>query len=177
MGYNIGMENNEQTSKNGGWIFLLILILLILGLVVFAYWSIVVERGYQIVSEVYCDPAEESCFYYEGVVCDDPSDTECVPEEAYDYKIISKKAAAIYACEQTEEKIDCGEELSCLENEANCEYTNCDPDNLGEGEICSETPTEEPEEELITGEDGAELPDEATTTDEINEQAEEPVLE
>ena len=85
-----------------------------------------IQKDYQIVAEVSCDPSAESCFYYEGVTYDDPTDTECVPEEAYDYKMISKKAATIYACEQTEEKLGCDEELACVESEANCDYTYCD---------------------------------------------------
>jgi hypothetical protein len=133
-------------------IFYTILILLILGSVGFTFWRIVIQKDYQIVAEVSCDPATESCFYYEGAVCDDPTDLECVAEEAYDYKMISKKAATIYACEQTEEKLGCTEELSCLEAESDCEYTNCDPAELGEDEACSETPTVEPVEEEIISE-------------------------
>ena len=109
-------------------IFYSILILLILVSVGFTFWRIVIQKDYQIIAEVSCDPAVESCFHYDGVVCDDPADLECVPEEAYDYKMISKQAASIYACEQTEEKLGCTEELSCLEGEEKCEYTNCDPE-------------------------------------------------
>ena len=104
-------------------IFYTILILLILASVGVTFWRIVIEKDYQIVAEVSCDPATESCFHYEGVICDDPADLECEAEDAYDYKMISKKAATIYACEQTEEKDGCTEELSCLEGEEDCEYT------------------------------------------------------
>lgn len=137
------MEKLNKKSTWGNRIFYTILILLILGSVGATFYRIVVQKDYQIVAEVSCDPATESCFHYEGVVCDDPTDTECVAEDAYDYKMISKKAATIYACEQTEEKIDCTDELSCLEGEADCEYTNCDPAELGEGEACAEALTEE----------------------------------
>ena len=44
-----------------------------------------VEKDYQIIAELYCDPAHESCFFYEGVVCNDSTDIKCEPEEAYDY--------------------------------------------------------------------------------------------
>lgn len=104
-------------------IFYTVLILLIIGSVGFTFWRIVIQKNYQIVAEVSCDPTTESCLHYDGVVCDDPADTECVPEEAYDYKLISKNAASIYACEQTEEKVGCSEELSCLEGEADCSYS------------------------------------------------------
>jgi len=120
-------------------IFYSILILLILGSVGVTYWRIVVQKDYQIVAEVSCDPTTESCFHYEPEPCA-TDNYDCLskpPEEAYDYKMISKKAAVIYACEQTEEKIGCAEELSCLENETDCSYTNCDPAELGEGEACA----------------------------------------
>lgn len=143
----------ETLDKKNTWsnrIFYSILILLIIGSVGFTYWRIVIQKDYQIIAEVSCDPATESCFYYEGVTCDDPADIECVPEESYDYKTISKNAASIYACEQTEEKIDCTEELSCLEGEANCEYTYCDSES--EEDTCSEAPAGvAPEEALDLG--------------------------
>jgi hypothetical protein len=122
-------------------IFYTILILLILGSIGFTYWRIVIEKDYQIVAEVSCDPSIETCFRYEPEPCV-TSDSECVPEEAYDYKMISKKAADIYACEQTEEKLGCSEELSCVENESNCAYTNCDLNNPDEADTCS-VPAEE----------------------------------
>jgi hypothetical protein len=126
-------------------IFYTILILLILGSVGFTFWRIIVEKDYQIVAEVSCDPAVESCFHYEPEICamDDYDCLSAPIEEAYDYKLINKKAANIYACEQTEEKTDCGEELSCLEGEENCEYTYCDPAELEEGEACAEPIKEE----------------------------------
>lgn len=134
-------------------IFYSILIVLILGSVGFTFWRIVLQKDYQIVAEVSCDPATESCFHYEGVVCTDLTDTDCVPEEAYDYKLISKKAATIYACEQTAEKLGCTEELSCLENEADCDYTYCDPEV---DEVCAEVPPVEPVEEVVTPETATE---------------------
>jgi hypothetical protein len=147
-------------------IFYSILILLILGSVGVTYWRIVVEKDYQIVAEVSCDPATESCFHYEPEPCA-MDDYDCLsqpPEEASDYKIISKKAASIYACEQTEEKLGCTEELSCLENEADCSYTTCDPAELGEGEACAVVAEENvtAEEDAVTEEL---VTDEATTTD------------
>lgn len=122
-------------------IFYSVLILLILGSVGFTFLRLVIWKDYQIVAEVSCDPATESCFHYEPEPCAE-GDTACLalpPEEAYDYKLISKKAATIYNCEQTEEKLGCGEELSCVENEEDCSYTLCDPANSAEGEVCSTT--------------------------------------
>lgn len=154
--YNTQMEKLNAKNVWGNRIFYTILILLILASVGFTFWRIVIQKDYQIVAEVSCDPATESCFHYEGVVCDG-TDTECVPEEAYDYKMVSKKASTIYACEQTEEKIDCTEELSCLESEIDCEYTYCDPAELGEGESCAETPATEIETAEVS-ESSTEIP-------------------
>ncbi len=116
------METINNKTLWGNRIFYTILILLILGSVGVTFYRIVIQKDYQIVAEVSCDPSTESCFYYEGVICDG-TDIECVPEEAYDYKMISKKAASIFSCEQTEEKLGCSEELSCTEGEADCSYT------------------------------------------------------
>jgi hypothetical protein len=136
------MENKVNKSMVGNRIFYIILILLILGSVGVTFYKIVWQKDYQIEAETSCDPVIESCFHYEGVICDS-GDTECVPEEAYDYKMISKSATNIYACEQTDEKLGCDEELSCTDEEVDCSYTFCDPESLGDGESCSETPVEE----------------------------------
>ncbi len=130
------MENKAIKSSVGNRIFYIVLILLILGSVGVTFYKIVWQKDYQIVAEVSCDPTAESCFYYEGVICED-GDLECVPEDSYDYKLISKKASDIYTCEQTDEKLGCDEELSCADEEENCSYTYCDPENLAEGELCS----------------------------------------
>ena len=122
------MDTIEKKSSLGNKIFYTILILLIIASVGVTFWRIVIVKDYQIEAEVSCDPAVESCFYYQPVECD-LMDYECLsqtPEEAYDYKMISKNAGIIYACEQTEEKLGCSEELSCLENEPKCSYTLCD---------------------------------------------------
>lgn len=118
-------------------IFYTIFILLILGSVGFTFWRIVIQKDYQIIAEVYCEPGIESCFHYEPEPCA-VDDTECVPEEAYDYKLISKSAASIYACEQTDSKYGCDEELSCTEGELNCSYTECSEEELYEGVTCTE---------------------------------------
>lgn len=143
------MENNiENKTSLGNKLFFTFFALLIIGTVGFTYWRIVVQKDYFITSEVSCDPATESCYHYEPEPCAE-GDTECELEEAYDYKKITKKAYSIYACEQTEEKIDCAEELSCLEDEEDCYYTPCDPENLEEWEVCAETPVEEEASEAV----------------------------
>ncbi len=132
------MENIKQKSNIGNNIFNIILLLLILGSVGVIFYKIVVIKNYQIVAEVSCDPTVEKCFVYE---CD-PADDETCPENITDrtsyYKKISKKANTIYLCEKTEEKLGCGEELSCTEGETDCSYVLCDSNNLEEGETCSE---------------------------------------
>jgi hypothetical protein len=122
------MENIQKINPWPNRIFYGLLIILILASVGVTFWRIVIKMDYQIVAEVSCDPAVESCYHYQPEECD-MSDYDCLsqpPEEAYDYKLISKTAATIYACEQTEEKLGCSEELSCLDGELNCEYTYCD---------------------------------------------------
>jgi len=127
------MENEETKQTMGNKIFYVVLALLLIGSVGFTFWRIVVQKDYQIIAEVSCNPVFESCFYYEAEE----------PDESYNYKLISKKARTIYLCEQTEEKLGCDEELSCLEGEEACDYTMCDPENLGEEEVCSEPVEEE----------------------------------
>ncbi|MEI6528515.1 MAG: hypothetical protein WCO10_02465 [bacterium] len=119
-------------------IFYTVFILLLIGSVVATFVRIVVLKDYQIVAETSCDPTTEKCFVYE---CDPVSDTSCSanPAERISYyKMISKKAATIAACEATADKVGCGEELSCIEGENNCAYTLCDPAKLADGEKCSE---------------------------------------
>jgi len=132
------MEIIENKSKLGNRIFYVILILLILGSVGATFYKIVILKDYQIEAETSCDPTVESCFHYEGVICNS-GDTECVPKEAYDYKIISKNASEVYTCEQTTEKLGCNEELACLENEPACSYTYCNPESLADGEACADS--------------------------------------
>lgn len=138
-------ENNKTDWRNR--FFYLIFILLILFSIGFTFKRIFIEKNYQILAEVSCDPQVELCFYYEPEECA-VNDNDCLldPEEAYSYKLISKKASNIYACEQTEDKIDCGEELSCLEGEENCEYIYCDPNE----EICAKILDLQIEEKEIT---------------------------
>ena len=130
------MENTEEKSKVGNRIFYIVLTLLILGSIGMAFYKIIIVKNFQIETETSCDPKIESCFHREAITCDG-TDPTCEPADASDYKLISKNAGDIYACEQTEEKLGCGEELSCTENELDCSYTFCTVDNVPEGESCS----------------------------------------
>lgn len=132
------MENQTISENIGERIFYIVLGLLIAVSIGATYYRIVILKDYQIVAQVSCDPTQERCFVYE---CDPEIDGECseIPEENISYyKNISKKAANIYACENTSEKLGCGEELSCTAWEFDCSYTYCDPSQLLEGERCSE---------------------------------------
>ena len=138
-------EGNNKKNIWGNRIFYIVFALLIIGSVGFTFYRIVILKDYQIVAETSCDPATEACYYYAPEPCA-TDDTECLSspaEEPYDYKLISKKAASIYECEKTSEKLGCNEELTCLENEKDCSYTYCDPENLAEWEVCSEKPAPE----------------------------------
>ncbi len=122
------METPDKKSKIVNRIFYTILALLILGSIGVTFYKIVILKDYQIVAETSCDPLIEKCFVYKD---------EESGGVSY-YKMISKKAANIALCETTEEKIGCGEELSCTTGELSCSYTYCDPNDLVDGENCSE---------------------------------------
>ena len=130
------METGDRKSKIANRIFYAVLILLILGSVSVTFYKYYIAKDFQIVAEVSCDSVLETCFHYEPTPCD-VGDLECVPEEAYDYKIISKNAASIFACEQTVEKVDCNEELFCLDGEKDCSYEYCTTDALSDGVTCT----------------------------------------
>jgi len=100
-------------------IFILVLILLIVGSVLVTYFKMVVYKNYQITAEVSCEPGVGECFTRET----DEGDIEY-------YKVISKKASTIDICQNTEEKIGCGEELQCVENEEECFYEYCSDDTM-----------------------------------------------
>ena len=122
--------NTNKANK----IFFIIFILLLIASISLTFYRIVILKDYQIEAEVSCDPEIESCFVWECSPEDDETCAENPEERISYYKLISKKAATIYACELTEEKDGCTEELSCVEGEENCLYTYCD----AETEECSE---------------------------------------
>lgn len=117
------MEQRDKKTATSDKIFYISLFLIITASIVLTFVKIVINKDYQITAEVSCNSATESCFVYK---CDPAEDNTCPtnPQEQYSYyKIISKRASAIQACEATEEKIGCGEELSCIEGERSCFYT------------------------------------------------------
>jgi len=131
------MEFTDKKTVIANRIFYSVIFLLIIGSVAATYIKIAVLNDYQITAEVSCGPAAEKCFVWE---CDPADDSAC-PEDPAErvsyYKIISKNAAAIAACQASQEKIGCQDELSCAENEPACSYTNCDPASLLQDEECS----------------------------------------
>jgi hypothetical protein len=137
-----------EIDKNGKRI-LLAFVILFLGLFLYSFLKFVVFKSFQITAELPCDVTTEACYHYEPepLVCE-PDDTKCqeqalIPDEPYEYKIISKRAGVIDACQKTEAKIGCSEEgLSCLPGEKHCSIIFCDPNNLMEGQACYEPPTE-----------------------------------
>ena len=140
------METADNKSKIANRIFYTVLILLILGSVGFTYWRIVVVKDYQIIAETACNPFGAACFIRDPEPCAE-NDAECLANpstEETSYKLISKSAASIYACElkkfaseEAREAAGCGSNLVCQMDEPNCTYTLCNDDNVPEGESCS----------------------------------------
>lgn len=77
-----------------------------------AFYRYEVGLDYAVVAEVECDPEQESCFVgaYEG--------------EAYFYKIVTKPAGSIPACNAWADEC---EDLACEEGEEGCVARYCDP--------------------------------------------------
>ena len=130
------MENVKQESNKGNKIFYIILALLLVASIGMTFYKIVILKDYQIVSQTSCNPAAEKCFVSE---CDPATDDTCstISSVTY-YRKINKNAETIYNCENTAEKLGCGDELSCTSGEKNCAYTYCDPTKLLADEKCSE---------------------------------------
>jgi hypothetical protein len=136
------MTSTDKQSK----IFFLALFLLIALSVGVSYYRFFVAKDYIIEAEAECDPAAEACFVY---VCD-PQAEECSgdPEEDTSYyKVVHRKAANIPLCDPSAESCDA---LVCQPDEKDCEETLCDPNDLAEGDLCSDPETykmEHPAEE------------------------------
>lgn len=111
-----------------------------------SYYRFIVASDFVVEYEGECDPATESCF--EG--CEDDA---C--EVTYPYKSMQKYAADLReSCGP--DITDCSEASVCLASDQECTITYCDPEELGEDEVCltaeEETETEEellPEEETL----------------------------
>ncbi|MFZ2038771.1 MAG: hypothetical protein WAV11_02445 [Minisyncoccia bacterium] len=127
-------------EKRHNKIFFFVFFLLILGSIAFTFYRIYIRLDYQIVAETSCDPQieiEGACFVRdEEIIITTPEGVEETTTETSYYKIINKTASHIAACEKTEDKLGCNEELSCLENENDCSYEYCTDDNVPEEESC-----------------------------------------
>ena len=121
-------------------IFWFIFILLIILSVIFTFVRVYIWKDYQVVAETSCDPKiEQACFARESEVGPTAENglIATTTETTY-YKIIDKKAASISACEKTEDKIGCGEELTCTDGEVSCTYQYCTEENVPEEESCTD---------------------------------------
>jgi hypothetical protein len=113
-----------------------ILLIVWLGIVVASvgacYKVYVMDRGYEIVSLVECDPTKEACFV---LSCDgedeDYNEDLCrqVDQGARYFSFIRKKAKNIESCDARFEQC---ESLACQEQEEGCEYIQCDAETLEE---------------------------------------------
>lgn len=106
-------------------ILLSVVTILIVAVVGIEFNRIVVQKNYQIIDWVDCDPQSNSCFVYE--------DEET--GEVTNYAVISKKASTIFACNPATQTCD---ELMCEEGELDCEISFCTPADAEAGESCSE---------------------------------------
>ncbi len=117
-------------SKNK--ILMLSIFALILLSVVFTFVRMFITQNYIIEAQIECDPKVESCFVW---FCD-PEEGECEePNEPYFYKLIIKKAVNFDVCDLRDE--DC-EEPRCEKGELDCEVINCIPEEMEDGEVCSD---------------------------------------
>ena len=126
--------NKLNHSPLAGRVFLIMFLFLLVGSIALTFWRIVVKRDYIISAEQECDPYTEACFIY---TCSPDEDEECPadPTERMSYyKLIHKNAQNIPLCNA--QKDECPAELTCEENEEECEYIYCDEDTVAEGEEC-----------------------------------------
>lgn len=107
-------------------IFLAIIFTLSLGA---KYYKFNVSQDYYISAEVACDTETESCFVWD---CD-IEDEEC---DQTPYKYIWKHATEVPYCDPLLE--DCPD-LTCNEDEDDCEITYCSSETLGDEEFCYES--------------------------------------
>ncbi len=87
------------------------------------YNRIYIQRNYQIIAEVDCDPEIDSCFIWED------------EEGTWYYNLIEKRASNIPICNPHREI--CEDFFYCEEGEEDCFETFCDPEDLEEGESCA----------------------------------------
>ena len=137
------METEEIKMTKGNKIFWVVAVLIILGTLFGTFYRIVILNDFQIVSETSCDSNIENCFVrlVEPEPCAE-DDFDCLAnaqaEDVEFYKIIEKNASEIKACQESEERANCAEALTCAEGEEDCFYTLCSEDILPENEFCSD---------------------------------------
>ena len=147
------MEVIDEKAKTANRVFWLTFIFVMVLTISFAYWNIILNNNYQVVTETSCDTATESCFELQPDACA-ADDTECLanPPEVTYYKKITKSAAEIYKCEQSMDKDGCAnDELTCTANEIDCSYTFCNPADLIDGEVCAASTPAVPETTEASG--------------------------
>ncbi len=105
-------------------VLLIVLIIGIIFSVIATYNRIYIQRDYQILAEIDCDPEINSCFVWEEE-----------DGEIWYYSIIEKKAANIPDCNPHRE--ECDDPFFCEEGEEDCYEFFCDEEELEEGEYCA----------------------------------------
>lgn len=122
------MYTYRDMDKASRYLFLFV-VLAILAVGAYKYKAFVIDRNFDILAHVTCDPQSESCFVAD---CSPEDDPEC---DITPYKKVLKSAKNIEECGPSEE---CPE-LSCDENEVGCTTTYCSSETIDEDEICAET--------------------------------------
>ena len=118
-------------------ILFLILGIIIIGSVAVTFWRCIVKRDYIIQVQIDCDPETEKCFVWK---CDPKSGEEgksCTgnpDEDIWYYKTIRRNAKNIPDCDPKDENCTA---YICGEDEKDCGYELCTPENVPDGEECN----------------------------------------
>jgi len=119
-------------DKKTKYLFLVFVSIISL-VIVISFCRYYIDKDYYIVIETSCDHFTESCFVY---VCDPESSEDCpeIPEERTSYyKLIKIKASNIPFCDKNENECPA---ITCVDGQ-DCVDILCDPENIGEEEVCS----------------------------------------
>lgn len=118
---------------------------------VFAFYRYQVQGDFIVKAQAPCDPATEFCFI---AVCD-PLEEECsgiVEQDTSYYKILYRNARNIPEC-AVESEEGCDAALTCWKGESDCQLLQCDPEDVLEGDAC--TNPEDFQVSISPEEDGA----------------------
>lgn len=96
------------------------------------YYRYMVKKDYIVQAQTDCDPYSEACFVWncdpdsteEGEMCTGNPD-----EDTWYFKVINKNASQIASCDANDENCDA---LVCAQNEPDCEFVFCNPENMEE---------------------------------------------